>query len=60
MCEERDVVERLADIAIALKHGADPADFQEELDRLLDTSMTERDEAQESAWEQAYRRGGNE
>lgn len=55
---EEDVEERLTAIAIAIRQGADPEEYQAEIDKLLGTEMEERDEHVEAAWEQSYRNKG--
>jgi len=46
---------RLDEIAAAIKAGARPESFKAELDRLLGTVLSERDEEIEIAWESNYR-----
>ena len=48
--------ERLAEIAEAIKKGAKAESFSAEMDRLLGTTMPERDQAAEEAFEASYRR----
>ncbi len=53
----KDITTRLEEIAALIKKGADPESFQKEMDSLLGTTMEDRDEATEVAWEDRYRRG---
>ncbi len=50
------VKKRLAEIAAAIKAGTPAKNFEKELDSLLNTKLPQRDEAQEEAWENEYRR----
>jgi len=50
----KDITARLDEIAALIKEGADPESFQKEIDRLLGTTMEERDEQLEAAWEDGY------
>lgn len=52
-----NTAKRLDEIAVAIKKGAKPEKFQAEIDKLLGTELTERDEETEAAWEQGYRNG---
>jgi hypothetical protein len=45
------VNKRLGEIAQAIRAGAKPKDFQLEIDRLLDTEMTERSAEAEMVYE---------
>ncbi len=50
-----DVRQRLAEIAAAIKAGANPKKFEKEMDQLLGTEMEERDRDTEERWEKSYR-----
>jgi hypothetical protein len=52
----KDITARLDEIAALIKKGADPESFQKEIDKLLGTTMEDRDEQLEVAWEDGYRR----
>ncbi len=52
-----DVKARLDEIAKAIAAGADPHQFDEEMDSLLGTQMEERDHETEARWEDSYRNG---
>lgn len=49
------VAARLAEIAAAIHEGADPDQFQEELDIILGTVLVDPDENLDAAWEESYR-----
>ena len=51
-----DVKKRLDEIATAIARGADPKQFDKEMDKLLGTEMEERDHDTEARWEDSYRR----
>lgn len=52
-----DVKARLDEIAKAIAAGADPKQFDKEMDSLLGTEMEERDHETEERWEDSYRNG---
>jgi len=48
--------QRLDEIAQAIADGADPEDFDDEMNELLGTKMEDRDHEAEATWEDSYRR----
>ena len=52
----QDVRKRLNEIAEAIKAGAEPNQFDKELDRLLNTEIPPRDHEAEAKWENDYRK----
>lgn len=50
-------IKTLEDIAQAIKNGADPEDFKDLLDSILDTELPEQDLELDEAWQRKYSDG---